>query len=428
MGQIAEPLNENGLELRRILASATFAHSDALRRLLAYLGEKSLAGEGSGLKEYTIGVEAFGKPDDYNPQEDPTVRVLASKLRHKLEDYYRTEGHDSAVRIELPKGHYRLEFLRRAPESAASWPPAASAEVRKWRRICWLLSAALVAVAVIATVWAGLLLQNRTATARGGAAWTPELELIWRPYLEGNRPVLIALGTPLFTKFAQGFFRDPRLNLWEEAEGSERLREVQKALGSSYASPSYNYTGVGEASGTFLLTRLLAPRRPNLLLKRSAAFSWEDLSTHNAIFLGSPKYIPRLKDIPFQQDFVIEGGSLHSLRPQPGEPREFPEVWTPNHAAILEDFALVTHLPGLHGRGEITVLAASSTEGTWAATEYVTNPSHAKELVARLGAVRGRLPEAYQVVVHAVIKDGVPIGVKAVAHRVLRPLGTRPEK
>jgi hypothetical protein len=258
--------------------------------------------------------------------------------------------------------------------------------------------------------------------------WTPELELIWRPYLEGNRPILIALGTPLFTKFSQGFFRDPRLNLWEEAQASERLRAVQKALGSSYASPSYNYTGVGEASGTFLLSRLLASRKPNLLLKRSAAFSWEDLSTHNAIFLGSPKYNPQVKDIPFEQDFVIEGGSLHSLRPQLGEPKEFPEVWTPNHAAILEDYALVTRLPGLHGRGEITMLAASSTEGTWAATEYVTNRAHAQGLVTKLGTRGGRLPEAYQVVVHAKIKDGVPIDVSYVTHRVLKPLPSGPEK
>lgn len=80
------------LELERVLNSEVFLHSEAVRRLLAYLGEKSLAGQGAGLKEYTVGIEALKKPDGYDPQQDAAVRVLASKLRHKLDDYYRTGG------------------------------------------------------------------------------------------------------------------------------------------------------------------------------------------------------------------------------------------------------------------------------------------------------------------------------------------------
>jgi hypothetical protein len=238
--------------------------------------------------------------------------------------------------------------------------------------------------------------------------------------LESNRPILIALGTPLFTKFSGGFFRDPRLNQWEEAEGSDRVRKVQKALGSPYASPWHNFTGIGEASGAFLLCKLLLARKPDLWLKRSSAVSWEDVSAYNVVFLGSPKFNPQLKDIPFEQDFVIEGGSLRNLRPRPGDPPKFPEIWTPSHSALLEDHALVTRLPGLHGHGEITILAASSTEGTWAAAEYVTGPQHARDCVARLRLTSGRLPEAYQVVVRTKIKDGVPLEVSYVTHRVLR--------
>ena len=144
---------------------------------------------------------------------------------------------------------------------------------------------------------------------------------------------------------------------------------------------------------------------------------------HNLIFLGSPKFNVQLKDIPFEQDFVIEGGSLRNLRPRPGEPAKFPEIWTPSYSALLEDHALVTRLPGLHGHGEITILAASSTEGTWAATEYVTRPQHAKELVARLRLDSGKLPQAYQVVIRARLKDQVPIETSYVTHRVLAVSG-----
>jgi len=144
------------------------------------------------------------------------------------------------------------------------------------------------------------------------------------------------------------------------------------------------------------------------------------MGAHNVIFLGSPKFNPQLRDIPFEQDFVIEGGSLRNLRPRPGEPQKFPEVWTPSHSAILEDHALITRVPGLHGHGEILILAASSTEGTWAATQYVTQPQHAKDLVARLRLASGKMPEAYQVVIRAKLRDQVPIETSYVTHRVLK--------
>jgi hypothetical protein len=106
-----------------------------------------------------------------------------------------------------------------------------------------------------------------------------------------------------------------------------------------------------------------------------------------------------------------------------GEPAVFPEVWEPDNGPLLEDHALVTRLPGLHGRGEITILAASSTEGTWAATEYVASRQHAADLVAKLRLPSGRLPDGYQVVVRARFKDQVPIETSYVTHRVLQTTG-----
>jgi hypothetical protein len=49
-------------ELDRVLRSDAFRNSDALRHLLGYVGQKSLADSPVELKEYTIGTEACGKP------------------------------------------------------------------------------------------------------------------------------------------------------------------------------------------------------------------------------------------------------------------------------------------------------------------------------------------------------------------------------
>jgi hypothetical protein len=335
------PPNECQAELCRLLDNETFRHSDGLHRLLEYLGKKALNGGSAELKEYTIGIEAFDKSADYDPQLDPAVRVLASKLRRKLEDYYLKEGASNPLRIELPKGHYSLKFSAR-PEDAAPEKAVLISQLRKWR---WI-SAGLGACALILAL---VVVQSRLSLSQGQQAppgpWTPELQAIWKPYLESSRPVLLALGTPLFTKFSGAFFRSPRINDWEEAQKSEQLPLLQKSFRSSYALPWYSFTGVGEATGAFLLSKLLHMRKPNMVLKRSSALSWDDIQYHNVIFVGSPKFNPHLKDFPSKRDFVIEGGAIRNLRPQPGEQGEYRDVWK-TKVELVEDYALIGRSPG----------------------------------------------------------------------------------
>ena len=101
----APPGDGRPAQLQRILESRAFHPSEVLRRLLEYLGRKELQGEAEDLKEYTVGIEAFGKPDTYDPKTDSSVRVQAGKLRQKLDEYYRTEGLADPLIVELPKGH-----------------------------------------------------------------------------------------------------------------------------------------------------------------------------------------------------------------------------------------------------------------------------------------------------------------------------------
>lgn len=57
-------------QIERILQSKTFETSEVHRRLLEYLAAKTIAGEADRLKEYTIGLEAFGKLSTCDPRHD----------------------------------------------------------------------------------------------------------------------------------------------------------------------------------------------------------------------------------------------------------------------------------------------------------------------------------------------------------------------
>jgi len=87
---------------------------------------------------------------------------------------------------------------------------------------------------------------------------------------------------------------------------------------------------------------------------------------------------------------------------------------------LLEDYALIYHLPGLYDHGEIMMLGSASTEGIWAAAEYVTRPAYARDLVDRLKLPSGRLPRSYQVMIRVEFKQQVPWKISYVTHRVLK--------
>lgn len=101
-------------ELARIVRSAAFGGSPRHRRFLEYLVGHALRGDGSRLKEMTLGIEVFDRPaSHFDPQRDTIVRVEARRLRARLARYYREEGADSLIEIVLPLGSYTPRLGRR---------------------------------------------------------------------------------------------------------------------------------------------------------------------------------------------------------------------------------------------------------------------------------------------------------------------------
>lgn len=110
------PLTTDGAEIRqqlnRILSSKAFQQVVRLQRFLRFIVNETLTGPGDNLKEYLIGVEVFGKETSFDPRMDPIVRVQARRLRTRLDRYYREEGQNDEILIELPKGGYSPLFQK----------------------------------------------------------------------------------------------------------------------------------------------------------------------------------------------------------------------------------------------------------------------------------------------------------------------------
>ena len=104
-------------ELAKILASRTFRSARGQSKFLAYAVTQSVAGHALLIKEGSIGREALGRGDSFDPRLDPIVRTQARKLRLRLAKYYQSEGADDQIRIEFRKGSYAPVFQRTQSKS-----------------------------------------------------------------------------------------------------------------------------------------------------------------------------------------------------------------------------------------------------------------------------------------------------------------------
>lgn len=158
-------------QLDRMLASDTFAGAERSRVLLRFLVEHVVEQRSDRLKEYTLGSEALGRGDAFDPRTDPIVRAEASRLRSRLERYYAAHGAADTVLITLPKGSYVPQIhTRAAPDPAVGGAVAASgpAPDRRWKLIWFVLGGLTVAAAIVLFAWSGGRQAPRAETEASG--------------------------------------------------------------------------------------------------------------------------------------------------------------------------------------------------------------------------------------------------------------------
>jgi hypothetical protein len=409
-------------QVERIANSQTLKSSDSLRRLVRFLGEKSAAGEADDLKEYTVGVDGLGRPDTYDPRHDAAARIQVGRLRQKLTEYYRTEGKDDELLIDLPKGQFKLVCIPRQVEAAPS-----PGELR-WRKIALILIVCLGASAIwgiySAVRWRGV----TAASAR--TEWNAALQELWRPFVAADRPVIIMIADPLFVQLKGfGTYRELIINTWDEVNASPTIATIRKALGNAEIERSSRYTGVSEANASFLLGRTLAPHIPHIALARSSEFSWSQLANNNVVYVGAERIIEgQLQSLPVQLEFIYDFTGVRNAHPNPGEPALFADRVATLANPPSEDgesYALISRIPGPAGQGDLEAFTSNSAPARIAAVQLATSPEGAREMIDRLKGSSGSVPSYYQLVLRVKFKGGIPTETSFVAHRELHSAQSR---
>jgi hypothetical protein len=409
---VAEPASlltreEKEQELGALLRSGAVREHTHLHSLLTYLGRQSVEDPAQLLKEYTIGVEALGKPGDYDPRLDPTVRVEVARLRTRLREYYEGPGATHRVWLTIPKGGYMPAFVEGSRVTITPGVPPRASRVRH-------LWPALTVVLLAALAW------QQWRTGRAAPALAPEVEAFWAPHFSGSTPTLIVYGAPLFLKVQNSFFRDTHVNRVEELDKSSQVRGVIGVLKPLEIRPIYHFTGLGEAEAIFYITRVLAAGNAQLEVKRSNAVSWDDLKNRHVVMIGGRKFNPQIPDLPFQPRFLAEKGKVFDLQARGNEPAEYQSLRKSSHGDVTDDFSIISVYPGFSSNTRFVTIESSYTGATLAAAEFVTRPDTLREVVNRnLPLSRSSPYRAFQVVVGSKLNNGVVVELSYVKHTVL---------
>jgi hypothetical protein len=416
--------------VERVLHSKTFRNSPSSRRLLKYLADHSLAGDAEQLKEYTIGIDAFAKPADYDPRVDSTVRIQIGRLRQKLSEYYREEGTDESLIVYLPKGQFSLVG---EPRTAVFAPHEDGAETvsevgpgdsrSRWR-LAAIMLAALLLLALAGGAYFYLKLQNAQTVRRPAVnAWSPELAELWGPFLNPGRPLIVAVGNPLFLEFeGKVLYRDLSIEKPEDLLRSPRLAAIQKSLGNPESRLVHYYAAVGDVSAAFVLGQRLGAQQPNISVVRSSQLQWQQLADANVLFLGPPRFFgDKLNNLPASLEITETADGFRVVHPQPGEPSLYKFRDPPGFLAEDgEACVLVTHTAGPVGNTDVVTFASNSTFGRAGAVNAFTDAGFARTLVARMRGASGRIPRYFQVLLEVKYKGGVPTETSYLLYRELQ--------
>src|ERR1044072_1758180 len=351
--------------LETIFKSKHFVNAHKKKKFLRLICDFYLAGRAQELNEHILGYDVFGRDKNYNPSDDPIVRVFAYEIRKKLEIYYSHEGANDAIRLDIPAGSYQPVFSRHLPEPpperAQEEPPIETLKIPDpiKPRTSLMIPAMLLTILGLAIIVGVLAFSNRQLRQEKITAENGEdaavYSSVWASFLTDHNPPLIVLSNPPTLRFTnpsdpdtlikdsipvppeiakalkdkfvmnpEVSFKNPEGNKDDKGMSPTDDMVIERSKSPSLILSTNGYTGIGEAIGLHYLTDFFRKMNRNILLKQSRTLSAEDLKKQNVILLGGAWVNEWSDKLTKSGDFVFTSkGTIENRDPQAGEEREY---------------------------------------------------------------------------------------------------------
>jgi hypothetical protein len=398
-------------QLERMVQSKHFRNSKRYPSFLRFVVEQTLAGKTEALKERTLGTDVFARPNDYDTNADPIVRVTAGEIRKRIAQYYQEPGHEDEVRIDLPLGSYIPHFFpathaaqvadheHRKDQSGSSIAIAPALEheladgsaatrlVAWFRRLNSTALFGLLFVVVMAALVSGVLLQQHSE-GQG-------ISYFWRPIITSSNPALIVIGVHSLDEVAQDESAD--------THGSSARSGQENMLTSMVRS---DMVPVSDIVSYSQITDLLTRRTHAYRTKGSTDTTFEDLRQGPVVLIGGLDNVWTKRLVaPLRYNFFASTQMESEIR----DNKDPSKAWKFDNmqpvSGISRDYAIVASYFDPTINQHVLVVAGIGKAGTQAAAEFLTSEQDLKTWLSDAKVPRGKNVE---LVLSTEILDGQP--------------------
>jgi hypothetical protein len=415
--------------LERVIASPQLKRAARMREFLLYVGRRSLKEGCDQIPEQEIGSEVFGRPASYDTNADNIVRVNATDLRKRVEDYFATDGSLETLVLEIPRGSYKPVFRQRTigpkiVEAAAGVlpiPQMPDASLRPAKNGDRRLLA-LAAVLIVALVGGCCLLwvQNR-AMHKALFAWqsTPAVESFWSGILDARQRTDLILADTSFALIEDITKKPIPLNQYlshsymGQIQSANLSPDRREDLG---LVSQRNYGSIGDFR---VAQRIVAldPLGRNIQLYYARDYMPKLIKQDNVILIGSRKSNPWVDLFAGSLNFTVEYDPdryvsyILNRVPAAGEQAVYASPPAPDPSS---GYSVVAYLPNPEQNGKVLILAGTGSEATEGAGEFLTSEDALANFQRLLHVTT--LPY-FEVLLKTTHLNGTPMDAKIIAYR-----------
>jgi hypothetical protein len=393
--------------VQRIVNSPAFVRSPRLCSFLMYICERSLQGHADEINELSLGEALFERRPNYDPSIDGIVRSHASRLRHRLEQYYSKEGAYEPIRLSVPKGGYTPVFEPSvAPLISEEIAPVAPRDTdvdlsptvpdavnrhstnSRW---LWLLG---VAFAMSCLGIAYLLIHPLTRSAAAPA--TALNHPLWSRLFGPDHSTMIVASDTGLTSLET--LTGKNVTLAEYLSGDYRT-SPSPAVGTPakmvQTLASRRYTSIVDLDIVTKFYQVPGIPANRIQLRYARDVRPNDLKSGPVILLGAQEGSPWIELFEDHMNFVI----LHDHQklsyvilnrsPRGNELSSYDADQTsPQHKV----YGLIALRPNLQGSGQILILEGTSMAGTESAADFVFDDTRLLPFLDKIRKQDGSLP------------------------------------
>jgi hypothetical protein len=371
-------------EVERIRTSGALGASGRLVELFEYLVARS--GDERSPKEAEIALAVFGKADTDSMRDDPVARVYIHRLRKRLDDFYLRHGLSGGIRLDIPKGDYRIVCVE--PAAAATTSAAAGGSDRRLvgavqpRKAHWgVIAAAAAALLVAGNVGAWAFMANRP-----GSQATIADTAMWSEIAKSERPLLVVVGDYyMFGEYEdqvslKRLIRDFAINSKEDLV--HRYRDDPQQF-DRYSDVALQYL---PASAAYALTDLAPIMRDGreVQVVLASELTPDKLKSSDIIYVGLLSGMGALRDPVFAQSKFRFGESYDEIIDRTSGKHYVSEAFLAAPGdTMYRDYGFFSTFKGPTGN-RIAILSGSRDTAVMGVAEKLTQVASLKKLQEKL--------------------------------------------